>query len=74
MFCYEKHNNRQIIIRCFTYNTFQRFSLLTFISLEMSEGPRTMHHQKVKLAHKRCPRYQDMDGKCIGIQLNDYIF
>merc|ERR1712212_1187951 len=34
-------------------------------SIGDSEGPRAMHHQKVKLAHKRCPRYQDMDGKCI---------
>jgi len=31
-----------------------------------SEGPRDMHHAKVKLARKRCPRYQDMDGKCIA--------
>merc|ERR1712136_371436 len=30
-----------------------------------SEGPRSMHHQKVKLARRRCPQYQDMDGKCI---------
>ena len=40
----------------------------------MSEGPRDMHHAKVKLARKRCPRYQDMDGKCIGIYCYHQVF
>ena len=32
-------------------------------------GPALMHNEHVQLAQVKCPKYQDMDGNCLGTYL-----
>ena len=42
-------------------------NFLLFYNAYFSDHSHSMHHERVKIARRKCPRYQDMDGNCLGI-------
>ena len=51
------------------YITLPNYSICLYLGYEQVH-----HHEQVKVASPKCPKYQDMDGNCLGNNSQDPFF